>query len=364
MSAWLRRFLIRAGGVDPSPGGYAFGTRPGPGLSGIAGGLAVLTALLAPALSVGQLPPDIMVDRFLLKAEQSVRDQDFTIARAAMERILALQEEHGLEPAAEDHYRYAKVWQASGAPERALESLTRYLQLRGRQADHYVEALELMNRAEADQERAAAGPAESSRSEPELPESLRRVAPGADVPGTEVVRPRAGESVVSAGKEFVWVPAGEFRMGSTSSEALPNEQPVTRVAISEGFYLGKYEVTQAEWQAVMGSNPSMFSGCGRCPVESVSWDEVQEYMRRLNGQEGTGRYRLPREAEWEYAARAGRPRTAMRGTSTRSRGTATTAGIARSRWGGRRRMRGGSTTCWGTCGSGCRTGTGTIRAVP
>ena len=116
---------------------------------------------------------------------------------------------------------------------------------------------------------------------------------------------RAGESRVFDGMEFVWVPAGEFRMGSTSSEAYNNEQPVTQVRISRGFWMGKYEVTQAEWQGVMGTNPSRFSGCGQCPVEQVSWDDAQEFIGRLKGRAGGNRYRLPTEAEWEYAARAG-----------------------------------------------------------
>lgn len=107
------------------------------------------------------------------------------------------------------------------------------------------------------------------------------------------------------GMEFVRIPAGEFLMGSTSPEAFESEQPFTRVRISAPFDLGKYEVTQSEWRAVMGTNPSHFAGCGQCPVENVSWHDVQEFMGRLNTREGEGRYRLPTEAEWEYAARAG-----------------------------------------------------------
>ena len=80
---------------------------------------------------------------------------------------------------------------------------------------------------------------------------------------------------------------------------------MTRVRISRGFWLGKHEVTQSEWQAITGTNPSYFSGCGKCPVESVSWNDVQNYIRKLNARAGRGRYRLPTEAEWEYAARAG-----------------------------------------------------------
>ena len=64
-------------------------------------------------------------------------------------------------------------------------------------------------------------------------------------------------------------------------------------------------MTQSEWHAVMGANPSHFSGCARCPVENVSWYEVQEFIGRLNAREEVRRYRLPTEAEWEYAARAG-----------------------------------------------------------
>ncbi len=93
-------------------------------------------------------------------------------------------------------------------------------------------------------------------------------------------------------------------MGSTSTEAYTREQPVTQVKISRGFYLGKYEVTQLEWQSVMGTNPSRFSGCRRCPVEQVSWGEVQEFIGELNAREGGRQYRLPTEVEWEYAARA------------------------------------------------------------
>ena len=122
----------------------------------------------------------------------------------------------------------------------------------------------------------------------------------------EKAGPTAGESRVFDGIEFVWIPPGEFRMGSTSRHADSDEKPVTRVRITEGFWLGKYEVTQRQWQAVMGSNPSGFKNCGgNCPVERVSWNNVQEYIRKLNGRTGGRPYRLPTEAEWEYAARAG-----------------------------------------------------------
>ena len=110
------------------------------------------------------------------------------------------------------------------------------------------------------------------------------------------------------GMEFAWIPAGDFEMGSPEGEAgRDDDERQHGVRISEGFWMGKYEVTQGEWEAVMGSNPSNFKGCGRCPVEQVSWNEVQGFVRNLNERESRSgnKYRLPTEAEWEYAARSG-----------------------------------------------------------
>ena len=112
----------------------------------------------------------------------------------------------------------------------------------------------------------------------------------------------------SIGMEMVLIPAGTFQMGSPASETgrYSHEGPVHQVTIGQGFYLGKYEVTQAQWRAVMGTNPSHFSNCGdTCPVERVSWNDVQGFIEELNSQEKVTTYRLPTEAEWEYAARAG-----------------------------------------------------------
>jgi formylglycine-generating enzyme required for sulfatase activity len=104
------------------------------------------------------------------------------------------------------------------------------------------------------------------------------------------------------GMELVYVPAGSFMMGSNNGPA--NEKPVHQVTIKEGFYMGRYEVTQAEWTKVMGANPSYFKG-DRLPVEQVSWDDAQNFISKLNERAGEFKYRLPTEAEWEYACRAG-----------------------------------------------------------
>ena len=110
----------------------------------------------------------------------------------------------------------------------------------------------------------------------------------------------------SIGMEFVLIPAGEFDMGSPSNEngRDNDEGPVYSVTISKPFYMGKYEVTQEQWRDVMGNNPSRFRG-DNLPVEDVSWNYVQEFIKKLNEKEGINKYRLPSEAEWEYAARAG-----------------------------------------------------------
>src|SRR5262249_44671931 len=111
----------------------------------------------------------------------------------------------------------------------------------------------------------------------------------------------------SIGIEFLLIPAGTFMMGSPDSdaEALDEEKPAHRVTITQPFYLGKYPLTQAQWEAVMGNNPSLLKGNPNHPVENVSWDDVHAFLHNLNAREGSGDYRLPTEAEWEYACRAG-----------------------------------------------------------
>ena len=111
-------------------------------------------------VAVAQLPPEIMVDSYLLRAEQAVRDGDLARARAAINKILALQKEHELDLPDEFHFRYAKAADAADLPEPALEAIVKYLAAAGRDGQHYVEALELMNKAQAeieDRQAAASG---------------------------------------------------------------------------------------------------------------------------------------------------------------------------------------------------------------
>jgi formylglycine-generating enzyme required for sulfatase activity len=109
------------------------------------------------------------------------------------------------------------------------------------------------------------------------------------------------------GATFALISRGKFMMGSSSNEQGRYEDETQHeVTISRSYYMQTMEVTQGQWRKVMGMNPSHFSNCGdECPVEQVSWHDVQEFIRKLNQQEGTAKYRLPTEAEWEYSARAG-----------------------------------------------------------
>ena len=132
----------------------------------------------------------------------------------------------------------------------------------------------------------------------------------------------------SIGMKLILIPPGEFDMGSTAEEVGPfveklrknkapdwmlghviSEQPKHRVKIQKPFYLGVYEVTQAEYEKVMGNNPSEFKGVPNCPVEQVLWDDAVEFCRKVSElrreKEAAAAYRLPTEAEWEYACRAG-----------------------------------------------------------
>jgi len=116
----------------------------------------------------------------------------------------------------------------------------------------------------------------------------------------------------NAPTNLVFIPPGTFRMGSPTNEVGrdPSESPQTAVTISRGFWMGEFEVTQGEYLAVMGSNPSSFTGDLNLPVETVSWFDATNYCGKLTQRERAAGgistkcvYRLPTEAEWEYAAR-------------------------------------------------------------
>lgn len=136
---------------------------------------------------------------------------------------------------------------------------------------------------------------------------LEQKQPGSQAGAKASVQPGTGEAPYGreyrdpvTGMAFVWVPPGSFDMGDTFGEGYKDEKPIHRVRL-QGFYLGRYEVSQGEWEQIMGENPSRFKKGPRYPVERVSWEDVQDFIGKLNRQSGR-RYRLPSEAQWEYAA--------------------------------------------------------------
>jgi formylglycine-generating enzyme required for sulfatase activity len=148
------------------------------------------------------------------------------------------------------------------------------------------------------------------------PKELKLPEPAAPAPAA--VAPagaaQAGVTDPATGMEFVFVKGGCYKMGDTFGDGDADERPVHEVCVSD-FYLGKYEVTQGQWEKVMGDNPSVSKQCGPdCPVESVSWNMIKEFITKLNSKSGK-QYRLPWEAEWEYASRSGGKEEKWAGTS-------------------------------------------------
>jgi formylglycine-generating enzyme required for sulfatase activity len=136
--------------------------------------------------------------------------------------------------------------------------------------------------------------------------------------GNRIVFEVRARTTDKTGIEMVFVKGGTFTMGCTSeqSDCDDDEKPAHQVTVSD-FRMGKYEVTQKQWTEIIGSNPSSFKNCEDCPVENVSWNDVQEFIKQLNRKTGKN-YRLPTEAEWEYAARGG-----STGSTSTSSATAT-----------------------------------------
>jgi len=121
-------------------------------------------------------------------------------------------------------------------------------------------------------------------------------------PTTQTIALGAGVSL-----ELVWIAPGTFVMGSPASESGREvDETQHRVTLTTGFWMGRYEVTQRQWQQIMGTNPSHFKATGPdAPVDQVGWNDCQEFLQKLNAQVPGGGFRLPTEAEWEYACRAG-----------------------------------------------------------
>ena len=149
-------------------------------------------------------------------------------------------------------------------------------------------------------------------SNPELPKDRALVKPSVEVSTNTSEAIAKTFTITDLSMEMLWVKPGTFEMGSPSSEKdREDDETLHTVTLTQGFHLGKHEVTQSQWEKVMGSNPSKYKGADR-PVEQVSWTDVTSFCAKLTASEqAAGRlpagmtYQLPTEAQWEYACRAG-----------------------------------------------------------
>ena len=252
-----------------------------------------LAALLAPVSNSEGLSPEIQVDRLLVQADREIKEGDHWSAVFTFERILAVCEEHGLDIPAEFWFRHAGVLNGAGLHERAIEASTRYLKEAGRDGKHYQAALELLDAAEV-------GLAEAKREEARAKAAAERAAREAEV-RRQAIAPSVPEMVV--------IPAGNFRMGCVSGrQCQSDERPIREVRV-DSFELSKSEVTFKQWDACVeygGCRWVEDEGWGRNgrPVINVTWEDAQAYVGWLSKETGEA-FRLPSEAEWEYAARAG-----------------------------------------------------------
>ncbi|GAX59244.1 hypothetical protein SCALIN_C01_0175 [Candidatus Scalindua japonica] len=186
----------------------------------------------------------------------------------------------------EFHYLFGKALLKTGNYDYSLSNLTDYITLEGREGKYFEEAINLIVEARNKQD-------EKRRPTVE--------------PHHQVTK--AAEEIEDG---MVFVKGGCFEMGDIFNTGGSDEKPVHTVCVS-GFYLGRTEVTQKQWAYVTGKNPSKFQ-CEDCPVERVSWDDIQEFIKKLNEKTGMN-YRLPTEAEWEYAARSGGLKQQWAGTN-------------------------------------------------
>ena len=238
--------------------------------------LMLAISLSGPALAQ-DLPPDVLADKLVLEAGAALASGDPQRAAQALREVEALD----VEPPPIYAYVKGRVLTEHGDGEEAWREgrmlLAQFAVAAGRDSEHYAPALEAIVAAEGRMRSAA----RLARLGERLPEVLQEV-----------------------NAQMVRVQGGAFTMGCTPEQEYcdADERPVHRVRI-ESFEIGRFETTQELWEAVVGENPSAFADCPKCPVETVSWDDVQDFLRRLNA-EGA-QYRLPSEAEWEYAARGG-----------------------------------------------------------
>ena len=265
------------------------------------------------------LPPDILADQYLLEAAEAMEQGELQEAERAFKKIEALE----IAPPPMFAYFYGKLLAEYGANMETLRKgqalLKQFVISVGRESEYYTSTLKLLSmvaaKLEAAQRDQADDAAYAEAAAQDTPEGyaayVQRYPAGRHVGAARMAQQRlrteaARQRILGqVSAQMVRIEGGTFTMGCQGgffSECNADEKPPHQVAV-RSFGISKYEVTQDVWEAVMGENPSHFQACPHCPVEQVSWEDVQAFLQKLNA--GGGRYRLPSEAEWEYAARGG-----------------------------------------------------------
>ena len=278
----------------------------------------VVALLLAVAAASGcgseSSPEDL--DRLMVQAEQQAEEGGWA-ALSTLQKVRGLRRQHRLEVPDEFWLRHARVASEVGRHHQAVDSATRYVMTVGRDGNHYTEALELLEASEAELQREREADQRRQRERREagvqaVTEYLalhKRLAETGQGDGGVFADPlKSG----GHGPAMVTIPAGTFQMGCVSGlDCRDNEKPVRELRIAAPFALSVYEVTFAEWDACAaaagcdGYRPDDWdNGRASRPVTNVSWDNANSYVEWLSGETGA-EYRLPNEAQWEYAARAG-----------------------------------------------------------
>ncbi len=265
------------------------------------------------------LPPDILADQYLLEATEAMEQGELQTANRAFKKVEALE----IEPPPTFAYFYGKLLAEHGVgPEvwrKGQALLKQFVLSAGRASEYYTPTLKLLSRVEAKLEAARHAQADDAAyaqaAAQDTPEGyatyLQEYPAGRHVAAVRAAQRRLSAEaarqriLVQVNAQMVRIEGGTFTMGCQGgffSACDADEKPAHQVRVSS-FEVSKYEVTQEVWAAVMGENPSHFQDCPQCPVEQVSWEDVQAFLQKLNA--GDARYRLPSEAEWEYAARGG-----------------------------------------------------------
>ena len=268
------------------------------------------------------LPPEVLADLYLLEATTALENGEPQQAIRAFEKIEALD----IEPPLVFLFFYGKLLVEHGTAvddwRKGQALLKQFILNIEKDADEYVPTLKLLSASRKRIEKTEREAKEAAERQRRAEAERQRQA---EVARAEAARQRQKEAVrqqraeaarqrlkeplpLVVASQMVRVPGGMFSMGCADcffgcADCDLEEKPVHPVRVPS-FEISKYEVTQDLWEAVMGENPSDFSDCARCPVDSVTWEDIQTFLEKLNTLTGK-RYRLPTEAEWEYAARGG-----------------------------------------------------------